>query len=188
MANGSVFAQAISSYDTDLFIQPTGDKAVHLAANIMSIYPNGKVLVNGDLLVNGTLLAQAIDTQTATVSGTLAVGTSTIATDSANFNQLTTTGLIIAAANDSATQSGSTQTASNATIGSATIATGAAEINIANTRITDSTLIYVTPTSDTNGSVLFVKAKQTGAGFTVAISGAVNPDAISFNYWLVETK
>ena len=47
MANGSLFAQTISAYDTDLFIQPSGDKPVHIMANIMNIYPDGKILING---------------------------------------------------------------------------------------------------------------------------------------------
>ncbi len=182
-----IFAHSFSSFDTDLFIQPTGDHPVHLLANLMTLFPDGKVLINGDFLITGTLFAQGIDTQTATVSGTLAVGSSTIASNSARFAELTTDGLIIASGNDyQATISG--QTNSNATIGTAIILSGTNEISITNNKITPSTLIYITPTSDTGGRVLFVKSKTANLGFTVGITGDTNTPNISFNYWLVETK
>ena len=190
MADGSIFAQSFSSIDTDLFIQPTGDKPVHLLANLMTLYPDGKVVINGDLIITGTLFANNLDTKTATVSGTLAVGSSTIATGSANFDLLTTGGLVIASSSDDLSATMSAQTASNTTIGTATIASGSAEISIANTKVTDHTLIYITPISDTSNQVLYVKSKQTGVGFTVAMP--TNPilvtQPISFNFWLVETK
>jgi len=77
--------------------------------------------------------------------------------------------------------------AANTTIGTATIASGSAEIVVANQKVTDQTLIYLTPISDTSNQVLYVKSKQAGTGFTVAVPAS--PSAgISFNYWLVETK
>jgi site-specific recombinase XerD len=188
LANDSIFTNSLSAFDNDLFIQPAGDKPVHLLANLMTLYPDGKVLVNGDLLITGTLYAKAIDTQTATVSGTLAVGSSTIASESANFNQLTTSGLIIASGNNSSSSSANINSSSNATIGNATIVAGTSEIAITNNKVTDTTLIYVTPTSDTNGKVLYIKSKASNLGFIVGLSGNINSTDISFNYWLVETK
>jgi len=187
LANGAIFTQSISAFDTDLYIQPTGDKLVYISNKLMILDPDGKVVVNGDLLVTGNLLSKSLDTQTATVSGTLAVGSSTIATESARFTELTTDGLIIASGNNSSSGSGSTQTNTNATIGTGTITANTTEINILNTKITDTTLIYVTPTSDTGGEVLYVKSKQSGVGFTIAIAKKSTAD-ISFNFWLVETK
>ncbi|HOX96669.1 MAG TPA: site-specific integrase [Candidatus Woesebacteria bacterium] len=188
MTNGAIFTNALSSFDNELFIQPQGDKPVHLLANLMTLYPDGKVLINGDLLITGTIFAQGLDTKTASVSGSLAVGSSTIASQSANFAQLTTNGLVIASGNDPlATVSG--QTNSNATIGTSTIIAGTTEISILNTKVTPTTLIYVTPTSDTKGKVLYVKSKTDGIGFTVSLAGTGNNGYdISFNYWLVETK
>ncbi len=189
MANGSIFGNSISAMNTDFFIQPLADKPVHILADLMTLYPNGKVRVNGDVLITGTIYAQGLDTNTATVSGSLAVGTSTIATGSANFDKLTTGGLVIASGNNNLTGTGSAQTNSNATIGIATIAAGTTEISILNTKITPTTLVYVTPTSDTQGRVLFVKSKTDGVGFTVSLDGnAKNKNDIAFNYWLVETK
>ncbi len=212
LANGSVLAQSFSSIDTDLFIQPTGDKPVHLLANLLNLYPDGKVVVNGDLLITGTIYSVALDTRTATVSGSLALGRGDLATDSgklmalfdksgqivgsvdasgsANFGQLTTDGLVIASGNANSTATMSGITNSNTTIGVATIATGSAEITVANNKVTNHTLIYITPISNTANQVLYVKSKQSGVGFTVAIP--TNPinvtKEISFNYWLVETK
>jgi len=188
MANGSIFGHSISSFDTDLYIQPTGDKSIHLLANLMTLYPDGKVLVNGDLLITGTIYSQGLDTETATVSGTLAVGSSTIASDSARFAMLTTDGLVIASGNNTASGSGTMETNTNATIGTATITVGTTELSILSTKVTPKTLIYITPTSDTNGRVLFVKSKTEGVGFTVGITGDTNSPETSFNYWLVETR
>jgi hypothetical protein len=208
LANGSIFTPALSSFDTDLFIQPNGEKPVHILANLMTLYPDGKVVVTGDLIVTGNIYANNIDTRTATVSGTLAVGNGELATDSAsilalfnnngdvvgsvdssgaaNFEQLTTGGLIIAAGiENNSTVSG--QTSSNSTIGTASIATGSAEITINNTNVTDNTLVYITPISNTDNQVLYVKSKQTGNGFTVAVSQPVTKET-SFNFWLVQTK
>ncbi len=208
LANGSIFTPALSSFDTDLFIQPNGDKSVHILANLMTLYPDGKVVVNGDLIITGNIYANNIDTRTATVSGTLAVGNGELATNSdsilalfndngdvvgsvnasgsANFEQLTTGGLIIAAGNENiSTISG--QANSNSTIGIATIATGSSEIIINNTNVTDNTLVYITPISNTDNQVLFVKSKQSGTGFTVAVPQPVTKET-SFNFWLVQTK
>ncbi len=187
LASGSVFSQSFGSIDSDLFIQPTGDRPVHLLGNLLSLYPDGKVVINGDLIITGTLYANNLDTKTATISGTLAIGSSTIASGSANFGELTTSGLVIASENDHQSSTISAQVNSNATIGTATIATGSAEIAIANNKVTDNTLIYVTPVTDTGNQVLYVKSKQSGVGFTVA-TPLSNTSEISFNFWLVQTK
>ena len=170
LVNGSLFAQSFSSFDSDLYIQPTGDKPVHLLANLMTLYPDGKIVVNGDLLITGTIYSMGLDTRTATVSGTLAAG-----------------GLIIASDNPIQTATVSAQTSSNATIGTATIASDSAEVVIANQKVTGQTLIYLTPISDTGNQVLYVKSKQAGVGFTVAVPAPLTNE-VSFNYWLVETK
>lgn len=178
LVNGSLFAQSFSSFDNDLFIQPTGDKPVHLLANLMTLYPDGKVVINGDLLITGVLYAAGLDTRTATISGTLAAG-----------------GLVIASDNSDPSATVSAQTSSNTTIGTAAIASGSAEIAIASNKVTDHTLIYITPTSDTSNQVLYVKSKNScelrtencQPSFTVAVPSPASTD-IQFNYWLVETK
>lgn len=205
----AIFAKSLSSFDTDLYIQPTGDKPVHLLANLMTLYPDGKVLVNGDLLVTGNIFASNLDTKTATVSGSLALGKGEIATDSgklialfndygevvgsvdasgsAHFGEIVTPELIIAAGNTGNIATNSAQTNSNASIGTASIATNSAEIFIPNNKITDNTLVYITPISDTGNQVIYVKSKQTTSGFTVAVPQP-SPVEILFNYWLIQTK
>jgi len=217
LANGSIFTQSLSSFETDLFIQPTGDKPVHILANLLNLYPNGQVVVSGDLLVTGNVFANNLDTRTATISGTLALGinnnplstdsgkllaifgnqgqevSSIDASGSANFNTLQTSGLVIASQNV-LSSSVSGNITSNSTIGTATIATGSAEIFIQNNQVNPQTLIYITPVSDTSNQVLFVKSKQTcnqevscTPGFTVAVPQALEKET-AFNYWLVQTK
>lgn len=217
LANGSIFTQSLSSFESDLFIQPTGDKPVHILANLLNLYPNGQVVIQGDLLVTGNIFANNIDTRTATISGTLALGTnnsqvstesgkllaifgkqgqevsSIDASGSANFNTLQTNGLVIASQNGSDSSISGTIT-SNSTIGTASIATNSAEIFIQNNQVNPQTLIYITPISDTSNQVLYVKSKQACsgepnciAGFTVAAPQILNKET-SFNYWLVQTK
>ncbi len=208
LANGSIFTPSLSSFDTDLFIQPSGDKPVHLLANLMTLYPNGQVAIEGDLLVTGNIFANNLDTRTATISGTLAVGNGQLASDSgkifalfndggnvigsvdasgsANFGQLTTGGLVIASDNTN-NSSISGQTSSNSTVGTASIATSSSEIFVPNSKINSGTLVYITPISDTNNQVLYVKSKQVGNGFTVAVTSPTSSE-VHFNYWLVQTN
>ncbi|EKD52783.1 MAG: hypothetical protein ACD_61C00244G0007, partial [uncultured bacterium] len=96
-------------------------------------------------------------------------------------------GLVIASENNNQSSTVSAQINSNATIGTATIVTGSSEVVIGSNKVTDNTLIYVTPVSDTNNQVLYVKSKESGVGFTVAIPAPINSD-IQFNYWLIQTK
>lgn len=216
LASGSVFSQSISSFDTDLFIQPTGDKPVHILANLLNLYPNGQVVIQGDLLITGNIFANNLDTRTATISGTLALGInsnqigsdsgkllavfgsqgeevgSIDASGSANFNTLQTSGLVIASQNGSDSSISGTIT-SNSTIGTAAISTGSAEIFIQNNQVNPQTLIYITPISDTSNQVLYVKSKQVcnettncTPGFTVAVPQILEKETL-FNYWLVQT-
>ncbi len=217
LANGSIFTQSLSSFETDLFIQPTGDKPVHILANLLNLYPNGQIVVAGDLIVTGNIFANNLDSRTATISGTLALGinNSPLATDSgkllavfgasgeevssidasgsANFNTLKTSGLVIASQNVSDSSISGTIT-SNSTIGTATIATGSSEVFIQNNQINPQTLVYITPISNTNNQVMYVKSKQACdnqtdciSGFTVAVPNSLEKET-SFNYWLVQTK
>ena len=208
--NGTLLANSLNSIGSDLYIQPDGNHQVHLLANLMILYPNGRVVINGDLLLTGTLYAEAVDTKEATISGKLALGTPTSPsssdqllslynpdgnlvgsvndTGSADFKQIATGELIIAAGENASDASASGTTNSNATIGTAILPAGQTEIAIASARMDNNTLVYLTPVSDTKNQVLFVKSKQTGIGFTVAVGSNNNTQDIQFNYWLVKTK
>ncbi|KKT39203.1 MAG: hypothetical protein UW26_C0007G0020, partial [Candidatus Collierbacteria bacterium GW2011_GWF1_44_12] len=208
--NGTLLANSLNSIGSDLYIQPDGNHQVHLLANLMILYPNGRVVINGDLLLTGTLYAEAVDTKEATISGKLALGTPTSPsssdqllslynpdgnlvgsvndTGSADFKQIATGELIIAAGENASDASASGTTNSNATIGTAILPAGQTEIAIASAKMDNNTLVYLTPVSDTKNQVLFVKSKQTGIGFTVAVGSNNNTQDIQFNYWLVKTK
>jgi hypothetical protein len=109
------------------------------------------------------------------------------ASGSAKFNSLSTQNLIIAGsqgATDSAVTAGDITT--NSTIGSAKIPAGTREIVIKNPKITDYSLVYVTPTSDTLNNVLYIKSKQVGE-FMVGFTDPINID-VTFNWWIVQIQ
>jgi hypothetical protein len=104
---------------------------------------------------------------------------------SAKFNSLEAQNLVIAGAQSataSAAVNGIIET--NATAGKAIIPANTAEITIKNPKITDYTLVYVTPTSTTLNNVLYVKSKQLGqfvVGFTEPL-----PIDVEFNWWVID--
>ncbi|MFA4881113.1 MAG: hypothetical protein WC650_05880, partial [Candidatus Doudnabacteria bacterium] len=68
---------------------------------------------------------------------------------------------------------------------------------IANNKVTENSLIYITPTSKTGGQVLFISAKRAEEeevdgetlprGFTVSVENRAAAD-IEFNWWIVEQR
>ncbi|HEX9007780.1 MAG TPA: hypothetical protein VF837_00780, partial [Patescibacteria group bacterium] len=210
LVGGTLLANSLNSNNSDLYIQPDMSKPVHILGDLMALLPSGKVVINGDLLLKGTLYADAVDTKTATISGQLAIGntdtasvsanklialygnsgdlvSSVDASGSANFQQVATNELVIAASSDQTDASASASTNSNASIGSAIMPANQSELFIPNNRIDGYTLVYLTPVSDTQNQVLYVKSKEDGKGFTVSVNTPV-PQDIRFNYWLVKTK
>ncbi|MDD5627054.1 MAG: hypothetical protein PHW01_03560, partial [Patescibacteria group bacterium] len=85
------------------------------------------------------------------------------------------------------------------TTGTGKIIANETESRIANNKVTENSLIYITPTSKTGGQVLFISAKraeeETDAdsgetvprGFTVSVENRATED-IEFNWWIVERK
>ena len=82
------------------------------------------------------------------------------------------------------------QITTNATAGQAVLPAGAEQITIKNQHLTPESLVYITPQSDTQNEVLYVKKKvpssQSPAAsyFTVAINKPISKD-ILFNWWLI---
>ncbi len=109
---------------------------------------------------------QSLDATGASVSGTLYVDRLTIPT---KFDGALT-----------ATESATTQ----ATIGQGTIPAGTGSITIANARVTDQSLIYITPITSTGNQVLYVAQKVAGTSFTVALDTALT-QPVEFNWWIV---
>ena len=206
---GTLLASSLNSTGSDLYIQPDKTNSVYILGNLMALQPDGRVIINGDLLVAGNILAKGIDTMSATISGMLAIGNQTSTTSaekllalysdtgdlvssvnssgSADFKQIATNELIIAASSDVITATSSSQTDTNASIGTALISVGQSEVFIPSQKMDANTLVYLTPISNTQNQVLFVKSKADGLGFTVAVTNPATED-IKFNYWLVKTR
>ena len=130
----------------------------------MTLTPDGNVTINGNLNVTGSVLARDITSGKSNV-------------DQLSANQLSLNDLTITTA--SATES--------ASVGFSTIASSSAEIFVPNSKVSENTLIYVTPIGNTNNQVLYVKEKVDGLGFTVAVPSTPSAD-LKFNYWLIKTQ
>ena len=179
--NSSLITNLINSKDQDtLFIQPLANAPISLLAGLMTLTPEGQVVINGDLAVTGKVLASKIEALESNLENLTA--------QTATISALTTKQLIIATsleASSSATATSSAQVTSNTIVNSATIPTGETKVTIQNTKVTQDTYIYLTPTSSTNNQTLFVKSKQDNK-FTIAIPEITDQD-ITFNYWLIQT-
>jgi len=83
-----------------------------------------------------------------------------------------------------------TQVSSSATAGEATLPVNELELVIENNQLTEDSLVYITPTSDTLNRVLYVKSKfvdddpETPDYFVVAVNQAVGLP-IKFNWWII---
>jgi hypothetical protein len=102
----------------------------------------------------------------------------------------TESGAIIAA-HDNYLENGSYTPAieTNATAGVALLPANETEIQVYNPSVTELSLIYIVPTTDTQNKVLFVKAKkgvtpEEKGWFKVAIDKAIKED-IQFNWWII---
>ncbi len=166
------------SLGTDMVIQTTGINTLTSPLSLQSLalapleIMAGKIRIetNGDMTINANLY----------VAGK-------IESPEAEFEKLTTNNLIIAGteATPSAIINGN-QIDSNAMIGTASIPAGINEIVINNANVLENSLIYVTPTSETQNNVLYVKNKELGK-FTVGFINPLNVD-VSFNWWVVQVQ
>jgi site-specific recombinase XerD len=224
---GYFYTDSITSKSNTLALQPTGG-LVNLANNTLIVDSSGQVAINGDLTVSGKILAQSaqlgsleLGTPPATPSSQLgqllavynesgeAVATID-ASGSASFRDLSTRLITIAAPSD-ATESASTSalaqalgisSTSNATAGEATLVSPNTELIIESEYVSDNTLVYLTPTTNTDNKVVFVKAKETcpppppdvsvvltpcTRSFTVAVDSPAATD-ISFNWWIIKLE
>ncbi|NLD66892.1 MAG: hypothetical protein GX648_10025, partial [Crenarchaeota archaeon] len=78
---------------------------------------------------------------------------------------------------------------SNATAGTAALPASQQTLTITNSNVTDQSLIYITPTSNTYNKVIYVKGKtghnnMTPGSFTVSINSPI-PYPIEFNWWII---
>jgi hypothetical protein len=85
-----------------------------------------------------------------------------------------------------------------ASAGSATIPAGATQITLQNQRLSDNSLIYVTPLSSTQNQVLFVKEQITCTQADITANGCVSyavigfeapiAQSVKFNWWIVAVE
>jgi hypothetical protein len=200
-----VFGATNNSIDTlsaPLRIQSLAMAPVEIMDGLVTIDTKGNVNIAGDLFVAGRIKSSGLTLQGASLQGTEATSSAALltlqnesgqevasvnASGSAQFNSLSTPQLVIAGPD--ATVSGvlvNGVITTNSTIGTATIPAGTADITIVNPKVTDYTLVYVTPTSSTNNYVLYVKSKQAGQ-FVVGFTNPINTD-VNFNWWIVQVS
>lgn len=213
----NLYASSINSQNGVLTLQSNGG-LINLGSNTLIVDSTGSVVVNGDLYVNGRVLAQSASinnlelgsapsaTTSSALGNLLAVyneNGETVATidasGSANLASLTTNMITIASAGSAtdssalATLSGTTK--SNSTAGNASLQSPSTELVIESPYVTPDSLVYLTPTTNTDNKVLFVKSKESCTltsssckpSFTVGIDAPANSD-ISFNWWIIELK
>ncbi len=186
-----------------------------LLGNLMTLESNGTVTINGDLAVSGALTTNSLTTNhlnvaDATVSGSLSfrpsgfsqIMASIDASGSAKFQDVTAkTGAfdqLIIAQGESTPSAGflSSTLKTNATVGVATLPKTQTELKIENSKIENSSLVYITPTSQTQNQVLYVKSKKSCPSvtsvtsltcspyFIVALDKPINTD-VTFNWWII---
>ena len=173
-------------------------------AGLIYIDTNGNIRIGGDATVEGTLRTNQIsslpnkdltinldkDENQATSSSLLVKdkkGSSLlslnslgdlIASGEATFNKLNVSGLVSPALALSPTEIIATGSA-----GTGTINPNRTQLTVNNKLVTDKSLIYITPTSNTNNQVLFLLRQVPGKSFTVGVPYA-SSTPIPFN-WII---
>jgi len=209
VADVTIHGNFIETTNTALYIQPEKKGTIHFLGDTLIIADTGEVTINGNLTLNGHLTAQSatvsglarlnevsagslitklLVADDATISGTLATNDLlankiSIATDSAT---------IIASGIGSSEASASATISTNATAGTATLPAGATELVVQNNRLTDNSMVYLTPVGSTNNQVIYLKNKfttptpspSTPNTFTVAIDQALSTD-VKVNWWII---
>lgn len=194
---------------------------INLAGNTLIVDSTGTVAINGDLIVSGKVLADSASLNTlelgtpadATASSALGqllsiynesgVAVATIdASGSANLASLTTNMITISGSTDATSSALLTSSlSSSATAGVSTLISPDTELTISSPYVTKDTLVYLTPTTNTQNKVLFVKSKNTcetsttsnlqpttcTPSFTIGIDSTASSD-ISFNWWIIQVK
>ncbi len=172
---------------------------VNIMNGALIVNADGSVYINNDLFVAGAIRTSnitSVDNLNINLPNTGAfkinneTGRTVATLDASGSAQISK--LIIAASGPDVIASDSATITSNSTAGVATLTAGSSEIVINNPKVTDNTLIYVTPTSATGNLVVYVKNKvgqtsTTTGKFTVGTDMAYGSD-ISFNWWIIDLK
>jgi len=184
---------SINSLSGTLYLQNLGLGGVDVFGGKIVMDTNGNITTTGTISAGGLVLTQNnTDENTETHGSGFGKLLTLINKEGQEVAYITKEGegaftklAIIAGGEATASaEIGENEVQKNATAGKAVLKAGLTELTIHSSAITDQTLIYVTPISNTQNKVLFVKAKKAGDYFTVAIDTAINSD-IEFNYWLI---
>jgi hypothetical protein len=159
-ANDQLASTTIDTLKGPLKLQSLALAPIELMAGKIRIDTNGNVTIAGNLEVAGKIKSQELATEKLVIAGS-------VATPSASLID----GLVIE---------------TNATAGKSTIPEQTSEITIKNKDISDTTLVYITPTSPTLNNVLYVKAKSAGF-FKVGFDEPL-PIAVDFNWWVIDNR
>lgn len=191
ISNNSDNSVSINTLSAPLSIQSLALAPVEIMAGKLRIETNGDVYIQGNLYVAGQIHSHGITIKPEedwTGSDPVQAAAVITASGSAEFKEVTSDKLVIANAEiaTSSAQLVNGKITTNATTGSAIIPANRKEIEILSPAITENTLIYITPTSDTKNYVLYVKAKEEGRA-VVGFNRALDID-VSFNWWVVETR
>jgi len=154
----------------NLEAQPSKSKTEANNSNEKSGF--GKLLVKG---IEGKPVVTIDAEGNITASGRATFAKINIATSSAE--------LIVASSSLGSLATTSAQLKTNATAGEGVIPAGKTEVVILSQQLTPTSLVYITPTTDTENQVLFVKEKSS-SHFTVAIRQALEHE-IKFNWWII---
>ena len=158
---------SINTLTSPLSLQSLALAPVEIMAGKFRIETNGDVKIQGNVAIAGNFEV----------------------TGSTKLKDLSTEKIIIASKGNTATPSGqisSTEIQTNATAGKATLPGGSTELTINSPHVGASSLIYVTPTSETKNNVLYVKSKENGK-FVVGFTDPVDIE-VNFNWWIIETQ
>ncbi len=178
-----IASTGINTLSEPLKIQDLALAPVEIMAGLVTIDTSGNVAIAGNLDVAGT-----VSTSTLAVKDISGNQVSSIdASGSATFASVNVSQIIVAGAQDatnSAVVNGEIHT--NSTVGKGVLPANSADITIRNPKVNDYTFVYITPTSNTQNNVLYIKEKGNGyfkVGFTSPI-----PEDTNFNWWIVQTE
>ncbi|OGY13660.1 MAG: hypothetical protein A3A62_03295 [Candidatus Blackburnbacteria bacterium RIFCSPLOWO2_01_FULL_44_43] len=163
----------ITSSDETTFLSLSGNTITAFGGTLQLIASTQIELMNGTLIVDAT--------------GNVKINGNLYVSGSIESKTASTESIIIASPTNSDPNTINSSTESNATAGKATLPAGETIVTIANTNVTDSTLVYVTPNSPTGNQVLYIKNKLAGESFTVAVDNPLTQD-VEFSWWVIELK
>ena len=97
----------------------------------------------------------------------------------------TQTGAMVAGPNDEQKENIDGTVSQNATRGTVTLETGKSEIFVPYTLVKDSTQLYVTAENNPDNATIFVKNKEAGVGFTIAVTSASSAP-LTITWWEIQ--